>query len=67
MKRLMPNFSDWFAAWVSAGQYSSVEELELDTDVLPPNNGTRSLRARAKGAPNKAQPPSRQPRKVRWG
>lgn len=66
MKRLMPNFSDWFAAWVTAGQYSSVEELELDTDVLPPNK-IRPFRAPAKGMPNKAQPPGQQPRKVRWG
>ncbi len=66
MKRLIPNFSDWFAAWVSAGQYSSVEELELDTDVLP-SNKIRPFPLRAKNTADKAHQRSEPPKKVRWG
>ncbi|WP_341920234.1 hypothetical protein [Hydrocarboniphaga effusa] len=65
MKHLIPNFSDWFAAWVSAGQYSSVEELELDTDVLP-SNRIRLFRPSTRAGAADRPRPSRQPR-VRWG
>lgn len=64
MKRLIPDFSDWFAAWISAGQFSSVEELELDTDVLP-SNKIRLFPAPLKFADRDHQ--SGRPKKVRWG
>ena len=65
MKHLIPNFSDLFAAWASAGRYSSVEELELDTDVLPTNKA-RSILGKAKvSAANDQQQPKQA--KVRWG
>lgn len=65
MKRLIPKFSDWFAAWVSAGQYSSVEELELDTDVLP-SNKVRLFRSPAQAGANDRPQQNKQP-KIRWG
>ena len=38
MKRLFPGLSNLFASWASAGQYSSVAELELDQVSNPGNN-----------------------------
>ncbi|WP_428309148.1 hypothetical protein [Hydrocarboniphaga sp.] len=32
MKRLFPTLSSLFATWTTAGQYSSVEQLELAED-----------------------------------
>lgn len=36
MKRLFPNLSSLFATWATAGQYSSVEQLELAEDEAEP-------------------------------
>jgi hypothetical protein len=36
MKRILPNLSNLFASWATAGQYSSVEELELADDAIAP-------------------------------
>lgn len=40
MKRLFPGLSNLFASWASAGQYSSVAELELD-QVSDPEKNTK--------------------------
>ena len=67
MRRLIPNFSDLFAAWVSAGQYSSVEELELDTDVQP-SNKIRLFPGKAKSSASAANDSQQAKQaKVRWG
>jgi hypothetical protein len=35
MKRIFPTLSNLFASWASAGQFSSVEEMELADDAVP--------------------------------
>jgi len=55
MKRLFPSLSDFFATWASAGQYSTVAELELADEASPAANKVhvlpRSSRPAAKSGP----------------